>query len=73
MGNESTEKSVTIARQASVINRTEVRRRILQFAADTRHHAFTRVSEETLTQIEAQVEAAIRRLVESAPSRGKTL
>lgn len=59
--------------QASVINRTEVRRRILQFAKDTRHHPFKRVSAETLQGIEAMVEARIRDLVGRAPSKGATL
>jgi hypothetical protein len=56
-----------------VINRAEVRRRHLQFAADTRHHKFTRVSKTTLDNIEAIVESMIRTNVRTAPSRGQTL
>jgi hypothetical protein len=62
-----------ITKQKSVINRTEIRRRLLQFARDTRHHSFTRVSSDTLNAIEGMVEQAIRLTVQTAPSRGKTL
>jgi hypothetical protein len=62
-----------IANHNPLINRTEVRRRLLQFAKDTRHHLFTRVSDATLGEIEGLVERAIRVTVETAPSRGKTL
>lgn len=61
------------SKQKSVINRTEVKRRLLQFAKDTRSHCFTRVSEETLTNIEATVEARIRNHVTALPSKGKTI
>jgi hypothetical protein len=64
---------VTSNNHNSVINRAEVRRRHLQLAADTRHHKFTRVSQQTLDDIEASVEAMIRHNVRSAPSRGQTL
>jgi hypothetical protein len=64
---------VTSNNHKPVINRTEIRRRHLQFAADTRHHKFTRVSKQTLDNIEASVEAMIRENVRIAPSRGQTL
>lgn len=56
-----------------LINRAEVRRRHLLCAADTRHHKFTRVSKQTLDNIEASVESMIRENVRIAPSRGQTL
>lgn len=65
--------SNTSCNHKPVINRAEVRRRHLQFAADTRHHKFTRVSKDTLDNIEASVEAMIRENVRLAPSRGQTL
>lgn len=60
-------------RSASPINRTEVKRRLLQCAKDTRAHPFTRVSAETLDTLEATVEAMIRRHVANLPSRGQTM
>jgi hypothetical protein len=65
--------AVPLAVHKPLINRAEVRRRHLQLAADTRHHKFTRVSKSTLDDIEATVDAMIRRNVRSAPSRGVTL
>ena len=62
-----------ILRQSSVINRAEVKRRLLQFAKDTRAHKFTRVSEATLNDFEAAVEARIRHHVSSLPSKGQTI
>lgn len=62
-----------IYRQAFVLNRTEVRRRLLQYAADTRSHPFKRVSEMTLECFEARVEAMIRHHVSAHPSKGITL
>lgn len=58
---------------SSVLNRAEVKRRLLQYAKDTRAHPFTRVSEQTLANLEAVVEARIRYHVSSQPSKGKTL
>ena len=60
-------------KRASVLNKTEVKRRMLQYAKDKRSHRFTRVSADTLINLEARVESMIRALVDSAPSRGKTL
>jgi hypothetical protein len=55
------------------INRIQLRKRILAYAAATRAHPFTRVSASTMRQFEAMLEAGIRSHVEAAPSRGKTL
>ena len=60
-------------RAASVLNRTEVKRRLLLFAKDTRAHKFTRVSKDTLDTLESRVENMIRQHVTAAPSRGVTL
>ncbi len=60
-------------RAASAINKTEVKRRLLQYAKDTRAHKFTRVSGLTLENLEARVENMIRGVVDAAPSRGQTL
>jgi hypothetical protein len=57
----------------SVINRTIVKRKLLQLAADTRSHKFTRVSKASLDHIEALVEAWIRDHVHRFPSKGQTL
>lgn len=63
-----------IERSPSVINRALVRRKLLQCATDTRPHlGKKRVSEDTLNQIEAMVEAWIRRTIADAPSKGVTL
>lgn len=60
-------------RQASPINRAEVKRRLLQCAKDTKAHSFSRVSKATLDLVEARVENMIRQHVAAAPSRGMTL
>lgn len=62
-----------ITRQASVLNKAEVKRRLLQFAKDTRSHKFTRVSAATLDELEGWVETWIRRHVEFLPSKGVTI
>lgn len=60
-------------KRASLLNKTEVKRRLLQYAADTRAHPFRRVSGLTLECLEARVENMIRTVVKEAPSRGVTL
>jgi hypothetical protein len=56
-----------------LLNRTEVRRRMLEYAKANRAHQFTRVSKRTIENMEASVEAMIRHNVQSAPSKGMTL
>ena len=46
---------------------------MLEIAAKTRAHKFTRVSQETLDRVEAGARAVIRSIVIAAPSKGKTL
>jgi hypothetical protein len=65
-----------VPRVSSLINRAEVRRKLIQQARDTRYYfqTFTpRVSEATLEKLEAIIGAEIRSIVERAPSKGKTL
>lgn len=72
-------KSVKIVpeeRLSSLINRAEVRRKLIQQAQDTRFYwkqFEPRVSEDTLAKIEASVSAHIRSIVERLPSKGKTI
>ena len=62
-----------IKRQASLLNRTEFKRRILQYAKDTRAHPFKRVSNRTVAEHEAMAEARLRHHVQSLPSKGMTI
>lgn len=57
----------------SLINKSKVKRFILDFASENRAHKFTRVSQETLDKVEAAARSAARAIVTSAPSKGKTL
>jgi len=59
-------------RQSRVINRDYVRRWALDYAQH-RHHKFERVSERFLNRVETYCKAAIRDMVDSHPSKGKTL
>lgn len=51
-----------ITKTQSVINRSAVKKYALKVSAEKRAGKFTRVSEEFLTQVEADLEAAIRQL-----------
>lgn len=55
------------------LNRAAVREFLLETAAQTRAHKFSRVSEATLTDINARVMNKCLELVRTAPSKGKTL
>lgn len=57
----------------TLISPSKVRRYILDIAKESRAHKFTRVSQEALDKVEAATRAACRSLVQSAPSKGKTL
>ncbi len=60
----------------SLINRAEVKRKLVQQAQDTRFYwkqFEPRVSSATLDKIEAAVSAHIRSIVEGLPSAGKTI
>lgn len=60
-------------RSNPLINRTQVRRMMLELSQSTRAGKFTRVSEATLDDAEAALAAWIRSRVHSTPSVGKTL
>lgn len=57
----------------TLINRSKVKRYILDYASENRAHKFTRVSQEALDKVEAAARSAARSIVTSAPSKGKTL
>ena len=57
----------------TLINKSKVKRYILDYAATNRSHKFTRVSQEAIDSVEAAARAAAKAIVTSAPSKGKTL
>jgi hypothetical protein len=57
----------------SLINRAAVKKRVLEYAKQTRAHTWTQVSKSSLDRVERATEAAIRAVVNAAPSKGKTL
>jgi len=64
---------MTGKRRQYLINREAVRAYTLECARRQRHHTFTRVSGHTLDWAEAQLAAAIQRLVQQHPDKGKTI
>lgn len=60
-------------RKNPLINRTQVRRMMLELSQSTRAGKFTRVSEATLDDAEGALADWVRRRVHSTPSVGKTL
>jgi hypothetical protein len=58
MQNETTENTVT--KTQSIINRSAVKKYALKVSAAKRAGKFTRVSEEFLTQVEADLDSGIR-------------
>jgi hypothetical protein len=57
----------------TLISPSKVKRFILDYASKNRAHKFTRVSQTAIDKIEGTVRASCRYLVDSAPSKGKTL
>ena len=57
----------------SLINKSKVKKYILEFAEANRSHKFTRVSQEAIDRVEAAARAAAKAIVTSAPSKGKTI
>lgn len=57
----------------TLISPSKVKRFILDYAVKNRAHKFTRVSQDAIDKVEAATRTACRRLVDSAPSKGKTL
>ena len=52
---------------------SQVKKFILEFAANNRAHKFSRVSQETIDRVEAAARSACKAIVTQAPSKGKTL
>lgn len=57
----------------ALISPSKTKRFILDYASKARAHKFTRVSQTALDKVEAAARAAARSVVDSAPSKGKTL
>jgi hypothetical protein len=57
----------------TLINKSKVKKYILEFAEANRAHKFSRVSQEAMDKVEAAVRSACKGIVTSAPSKGKTL
>ena len=56
-----------------LINKTQVKRYLLEHAKANRHHEFTEISAHTLQQAEINLQMWLQRHVMSVPSKGKTL
>ena len=57
----------------SLINKKACRKFLLEYAERSRHHKFTRVSQEAFDFIETALRTDMRHLVDSQPSKGKTI
>lgn len=57
----------------TLINKSRVRRFILEHAEKSRAHKFTRVAPTVFVQLESVVREKCRQLVHSQPSKGKTI
>jgi hypothetical protein len=57
----------------ALINKSKVKKYILEYATNNRAHKYTRVSQETLDRVEAAARATAKAIVMSSPSKGKTL
>jgi len=57
----------------TLLNKSKVKKYILEFAEANRAHKFTRVSQEAIDRVEAAARSAARSIVTSSPSKGKTL
>jgi hypothetical protein len=58
---------------ASLINKSAIRKYILDYAASTRAHPFTRVSPEIYAAAEERLRSFLRNIVRYQPSVGKTV
>jgi hypothetical protein len=58
---------------SKLINVKHVKQYLMDYASKTRHHKFTQVSQTTLDRVEAAVRTTCQTIVNSAPSKGKTL
>jgi hypothetical protein len=57
----------------NLVSPSKVKRFMLDYAAKNRSHKFTRVSKDTIYRVEAAARSAARHIVDTAPSKGKTL
>jgi hypothetical protein len=57
----------------TLISPSKVKRFILDYASKNRAHKFSRVSQTAIDKVEGAVRSACRHIVDSAPSKGKTL
>jgi hypothetical protein len=57
----------------NLINKSKVKRYLLEYAEKNRAHKFTRVGQETIDRVEAAARSACKAIVTQAPSKGKTL
>lgn len=56
-----------------LINQTQTKRFLIEYAKANRHHGYTQVSKETLQQAEYALIRWLQKHVMSSPSKGKTL
>lgn len=59
--------------KSPLLNRQAVRRYLLDYAARSRSHVFTRVAPEAFERLDAGLREQCRRLVHTQPSAGKTI
>ena len=57
----------------TLINRKAIRRYLLDYAARSRAHTYTRVAPEVYDRVEAGVREQCRKIVHAQPSAGKTI
>lgn len=57
----------------SLLNKTNIKRRALQYSQEMRNGKFTRISAEFIADIERLVDRTIHSKVHTHPSKGKTL
>lgn len=58
---------------SSLLNKSNVRKFLLDEAGKTRHHKFTRVGAEVYDEIEAELREWMRQKIAFLPSKGKTI
>lgn len=71
--NETATEPKVQTRRGWLIAPGRVRQLLLDTAQKTRAHKFTRVSADTLNNLDARLRALCAEVVRSAPSKGKTL
>ena len=57
----------------SLLNKSKCRAFLLDYAARSRHHKFTRVSQEAMDKIEIALRDVMRDIVQAQPSKGRTI